>query len=179
MCDLKIISPEDTEEVLIQKGRDLVTLLTCHPYTKNYQRYLVVAERSDEEPQTEEEDLAEAGITYDESPRQVEGENGETVLVDPSDVSPSVLEGAEASGAGYSNLQIWLENYGIWIAFAVMVIVVVTAVLIRGRRQNAGRTDHAGRTDRAERTNRAGTAKNAERTMLMEKRKNRRRRKRR
>lgn len=148
VCDLKIISPEDTEEVLIQEGRDLVTLLTCHPYTQNYRRYLVVAERSDEEPQSEEEDLAEAGITYDESPREVEDENGETVLVDPSDINPSILEGAEASGAGYSNLQIWLETYGIWIAFAVMVIVVVTAVLFTGRRKITGRRKNKRRRKR-------------------------------
>ena len=148
VCDLKIISPEDTEEVLIQEGRDLVTLLTCHPYTQNYQRYLVVAERSDEEPQSEEEDLAEAGITYDESPRQVEDENGETVLVDPSEISPSILEGTEVSGAGYSNLQIWLETYGIWIAFAVMVIIVATAVLLTGRRKSTERRKNKRRRKR-------------------------------
>ena len=46
VCDLKIISPDDSREIFIQEGRELVTLLTCHPYTHNYQRYLVFAERS-------------------------------------------------------------------------------------------------------------------------------------
>lgn len=36
---------EETEEVLIQEGRDLVTLITCHPYRHNYQRYVVYCER--------------------------------------------------------------------------------------------------------------------------------------
>lgn len=40
-----IISPDDIDKVLIQKGKDMVTLITCHPYTKNYQRYVVYCER--------------------------------------------------------------------------------------------------------------------------------------
>lgn len=35
VCDLKIINPDDSGEILIQEGRELVTLLTCHPYTQN------------------------------------------------------------------------------------------------------------------------------------------------
>ena len=43
-----IIAPNDIEEILIQDGRDLVTLLTCYPYgTGGRQRYLVICERSD------------------------------------------------------------------------------------------------------------------------------------
>lgn len=48
VCEIRIISPEDIEEIYIRPGRNLVTLLTCHPYTKNYQRYMVIAERSEE-----------------------------------------------------------------------------------------------------------------------------------
>ena len=70
------------------------------------------------------------------------------MLVDPADINPSILEGAEASGAGYSNLQIWLETYGIWIAFAVMVIVVVAAVLFTGRRKITGRRKNKRRRKR-------------------------------
>ena len=139
VCELKIISPDDTEEVLIREGRDLVTLLTCHPYTQNYQRYLVIAERSDEEPRTKEEDLAEAEGSYDSSAREVEDVDGNTILVDPSDISPSFLEGTEAAGAGYSNLQIWMETYGIWIVFAAAVIIVSIAVMCAGRGKKKGR----------------------------------------
>ena len=44
VCELKIIQPDDINAVLIQPGRDLLTLTTCHPYTQNTQRYLVIAE---------------------------------------------------------------------------------------------------------------------------------------
>ena len=48
VVETKIISPDEVSEVLIQEGRDLITLITCHPYTKNYQRYVVYCERQEE-----------------------------------------------------------------------------------------------------------------------------------
>ncbi|MDI9590959.1 MAG: class C sortase [Acidobacteriota bacterium] len=41
----RVISPNDAQAVGIQKGHDLVTLLTCHPYGHNTQRYLAIFER--------------------------------------------------------------------------------------------------------------------------------------
>ncbi len=43
--EIKIISPTDVKELLIQPARDLVTLITCHPYPYNYQRYVVYCTR--------------------------------------------------------------------------------------------------------------------------------------
>ena len=48
VVETKIISPDEVSEVLIQEGRDLITLITCHPYNKNYQRYVVYCERQEE-----------------------------------------------------------------------------------------------------------------------------------
>lgn len=45
VSNIKIINPSDSQEVLIQSGKDMVTLITCHPYTKNYKRYVVYCER--------------------------------------------------------------------------------------------------------------------------------------
>ena len=45
VTELQVISPTDVQELLIQEGRDLVTLITCHPYRHNYQRYVVYCER--------------------------------------------------------------------------------------------------------------------------------------
>lgn len=41
----KIIRPTDVKEVMIQPGRDLLTLITCHPKRENYQRYVVYCKR--------------------------------------------------------------------------------------------------------------------------------------
>lgn len=136
VCELKIILPGDSDEILIQDGRDLVTLLTCHPYTKNYQRYLVVAERSMEEPSDREKDLLEAEETYSDAARLVEmiGADGviEQIAVDPSSIQPEAGEGSEA-GAKYSNLQIWLEDYGVWVGFGIILLIFAAAV---GRKRN-------------------------------------------
>lgn len=42
---ITVISPDEIDKVLIQKGKDMVTLVTCHPYPMNYQRYVVYCER--------------------------------------------------------------------------------------------------------------------------------------
>ena len=142
VCDLKIISPDDSQEIFIQEGRELVTLLTCHPYPHNYQRYLVFAERSAEEPQTMEGDLEEVGKTWDPSPREVEDISGEepaTVRIDPAALSVSLTDGIAESGDGYSNLQIWLETYGVWIILAVAIAIAAAAAALTGRRKNRRR----------------------------------------
>lgn len=46
VVETKIISPTDVDAIRIQPGRDLLTLLTCHPpATGGRQRYLVFCER--------------------------------------------------------------------------------------------------------------------------------------
>lgn len=46
----KIILPADTEEIMIRPGKDLVTLITCHPYLGGgTHRYVVYCERCKEE----------------------------------------------------------------------------------------------------------------------------------
>ena len=50
MAETKIIAPNDIEEIHIQEGRELLTLLTCHPYASGgKQRYLVICERVNQE----------------------------------------------------------------------------------------------------------------------------------
>lgn len=46
VVEIKIIYPYEVEQILIQDGRDLLTLLTCHPYASGgKQRYVVYCER--------------------------------------------------------------------------------------------------------------------------------------
>ena len=46
VVDIQVISPDDVDAIKIQEGRDLVTLLTCHPpNTGGRQRLLVFCER--------------------------------------------------------------------------------------------------------------------------------------
>jgi sortase A len=44
-AEIKIVSPTDVQELLIQPGRDLITLVSCNPLGANYQRYVLFCER--------------------------------------------------------------------------------------------------------------------------------------
>ena len=46
VADIQIIQPHEVDKIKIQQGRDLLTLLTCHPYASGgRQRYVVYCER--------------------------------------------------------------------------------------------------------------------------------------
>ena len=47
VAETQIIAPTDIEALLIQEGRDLLTLVTCHPLGSNAQRYVVYCERAE------------------------------------------------------------------------------------------------------------------------------------
>ena len=47
VADIQIIQPHEVDKIRIQPNRDLLTLLTCHPYASGgRQRYVVVCERT-------------------------------------------------------------------------------------------------------------------------------------
>lgn len=138
VCLLQIIYPDDSDAILIQPGRELLTLLTCHPYTQNYQRYMVVAERVDEQTeQTRQEELEEAARTFDEKPRAVRlrEENGESsvIQVEPKGIRIGDTEEGE-TGAAYSNLQIALEKYAPPVVLTLLGLLLVV-MLLRKRRK--------------------------------------------
>ena len=48
VAETEIIEPNEIDAIRIQEGRELLTLLTCHPYgTGGRQRYLVICERQE------------------------------------------------------------------------------------------------------------------------------------
>ena len=48
VADIQIIQPHEIERIKIQQGRDLLTLLTCHPYASGgKQRYVVFCVRTE------------------------------------------------------------------------------------------------------------------------------------
>ena len=47
VADIQIIQPHEVDKIKIQQGRDLLTLITCHPYASGgRQRYVVCCERA-------------------------------------------------------------------------------------------------------------------------------------
>lgn len=53
--NIQIINPDDTNTIMIQKNKDMITLLTCHPYVLGGgpYRYLVYCERVDAQTRKE------------------------------------------------------------------------------------------------------------------------------
>ena len=43
--EITIIKPYELEKLLIQEGRDMITIISCHPYPQNKERYVVYFER--------------------------------------------------------------------------------------------------------------------------------------
>ncbi len=47
VCQIRTVLPQETGSLMIEEGRDLVTLVTCTPYAINSHRLLVTGERTD------------------------------------------------------------------------------------------------------------------------------------
>lgn len=48
VCEIRVVKPDETEGLGIQKDRDLVSLITCTPYGINTHRLIVTGERMEE-----------------------------------------------------------------------------------------------------------------------------------
>ena len=73
VTDIQIIMPDDIDAVLIQPDKNMVTLITCHPYTKRYRRYAVFCEKVDDgaETQMQENEADQETFENAESAEQV------------------------------------------------------------------------------------------------------------
>ena len=47
VCEIQVVRPEETQGLGVQKGRELVSLITCTPYGINSHRLVVTGERVD------------------------------------------------------------------------------------------------------------------------------------
>lgn len=108
----KIIDPSDSSAVGVQQGRDLVTLVTCHPYGYNTYRYVVECERSG--------DSASLSDQKADSYRE-QGSNSQ------EDAAASVK-----AGISLPEVEDWLRAIGGVLLLSCAVVLVVRAV--RGRR---------------------------------------------
>lgn len=70
-----VIPPDDIGAVKIIEGEDMVTLVTCHPYTENYQRYVVYCRRAGAGASDREEpDIPYEGVRYESSEAKIRRE---------------------------------------------------------------------------------------------------------
>lgn len=67
VVETHVITPDDFSAVAPQLGRDLVTLVTCHPYGSNAQRYVVYCERDSSADSTGSSAVVGSGSAVGES----------------------------------------------------------------------------------------------------------------
>lgn len=108
VVDIEVINPDEISKVLIRENQDMLTLLTCHPYPTNRQRYVVYCQRS-------EETKSGADATQENTQSTVESsKNTESLVIAP-------LEKAENSSSFFINFELAL--YVIISAFLVLLAV--------------------------------------------------------
>ncbi len=120
----KVISPSDTEAVGIQEGRDLVTLITCHPYGSTASRYVVECERDSGEG---------------------EGSSGANAGTGAQAASASTAAGNQSEGRAVSLSAPEIED-GVRLAGGVILAacaVLLAVRAIRERRKTRARGKHS------------------------------------
>lgn len=107
ITETKVVFPDEINEILIEEGKDKITLLTCHPYTKNTHRYLVYGERCENTDKSATDELMKT-------------ENGET---------------QDKEERSSSEQQIWMETYVPFIGAGIILLLIVCGILLTKKRK--------------------------------------------
>lgn len=119
VTEIKIVEKDDIGEIFIKEGKDMITLVTCHPYTQNTHRYLVFAERNhnEEEPKDEE----------------IQGTNSKEENLD-NDNHTDLENINKESSSDFSEKRIWLEDNLLFIGIGVIFIIIIIGFILTGKK---------------------------------------------
>lgn len=67
VSEIEIILPDESDKIMIQPGRNMVTLMTCHPYTQNSRRYVVYCDEVGTQPEVAVDAAEEADSSQQEA----------------------------------------------------------------------------------------------------------------
>lgn len=128
---IDVINPDDVSSILIQEGKDMITLLTCHPYMSHGKyRYVVYCERAkyeanykDSRKKTSETDETETeeGLDVKET-----GERGESETVG---LESEGYDQTEASN-GMLLTETMGSDFSVWFIFIEKILRVVVPVVV-------------------------------------------------
>ena len=114
VTDIQVIYPDDIQKVLIQDGKDMVTLFTCHPYWASTYRYAVFCERFYEE---------------DKHPETVSTVPAQNAIEDPHQTDDAI-EVDESS-----QTRIFLERASYVIIPIILIVLSIILAAIRRRKE--------------------------------------------
>ena len=115
VTDIKILMPDDIEAVLIQPGKNMVTLITCHPYTRNVRRYVVYCEQIEDGAVSSEDSSA-----AEEQERSEEQEGLEEQRMESEQTR---IQGAAEDEEILTREQFWRKaGYGVIILLGILLL---------------------------------------------------------
>lgn len=127
---MEIVTPDDNTWCKLQKGKTMISLMTCHPYGDNYQRYIVFAELTNEKKPSDLDINKNNKETFDSAARQVTVREADgstyTAYVDAEKIDPDGRE----YGAFWSNVKILAEKRMKPVAIAAAVIILIIGVYL-------------------------------------------------
>ena len=109
VSEIRVVLPSEVDSVRVQEGRDMVTLLTCHPYLVSSHRYLVYCDRVETDEAQESPGIVERAAT--------------AFFPAPSGESPSLT------------LELGLKVAGLAILLVVVLLLAVDLVRTVARRR--------------------------------------------
>lgn len=129
---IKVIYPDDVNSILIQKGKDMVTLLSCHPYVVGggKYRYLVYCERVD----TQERKEPSAVNPKAEKPEEKETEASISVTGSEENNSQDGLSTARISNEQKVDWLALEETLRYILPFGI-IVVSVTVITLNGLKE--------------------------------------------
>ena len=115
---ITIIEPDNVDAIRIQEGRNLLTLITCHPYTVNTHRYVVYCSAVEAE-NTEQTSL---DSSLEEHAQDAMNKEEKQEEADSSSESESTLTGGNVEAT-----KIRLEQ---WLPLIAIPLVIVAGLLL-------------------------------------------------
>ena len=121
VVEIRIISPSDIKSAAVQEGKDLLTLVTCHPYGSNRQRIIAVCER-------DEGSVVLTGSKVESLPRKTaEQAMGRSAL---SNIVATIERGGAID-------ELFIEDCGRLLGRALLVLLLVRFIAAAVKRRKA------------------------------------------
>lgn len=123
VVETNIVLPNDSSPCSVVPGKDLLSLVTCHPYAQNTHRLIVKAERVETIDQADEEGVTLNTIDIEE----LVGKNEEELVIQEEDIK---------TNDGLNTHEIIVLAYIIFVIISILVILIVIILTIIKKIQN-------------------------------------------
>ena len=131
VAKITVIDPYDTDKIKIIPGKDMITLLTCHPYWSNRTRYIVYCERTFENAEQHDVGKSTADSSADTAENIPQVSEGSALPDEKeAEVSVQLPDGEEYAGSqSVIELERVIRISGA--VFAVILMIFCIAGLFR------------------------------------------------